>query len=115
MKGNPMQDRCGAHCRTTGHPCLNFPMINGRCRMHGGKSTGRPTKHGFYTQSAMADRLQMSQLTREVNELASSLSAEHGLMQPGKRYALVTGCGERIGSDIACRQTPTGKRIMPNE
>ena len=32
--------RCGAHCRTTGKPCRGYAMRNGRCRMHGGKSTG---------------------------------------------------------------------------
>jgi len=25
-------------------------MKNGRCRMHGGKSTGRPIVHGMYTK-----------------------------------------------------------------
>jgi len=74
MTGNPMQDRCGAHCRTTGNPCLNFPMPNGRCRMHGGKSTGRPTQHGFYTQNAIADRRQLSQLIQEVNQLVSGIN-----------------------------------------
>jgi hypothetical protein len=53
-------------------------MPNGRCRMHGGKSTGRPTQHGFYTQNAIADRIQLSQLIREVNELASGLNEGHG-------------------------------------
>jgi len=38
MSNNPMQ-ACGAHCRTTGKPCRNWAMANGRCRMHGGKST----------------------------------------------------------------------------
>jgi hypothetical protein len=48
---NPMQNplpmhaspRCGAHSRRTGKPCRNGAMANGRCRMHGGKSTGAPT------------------------------------------------------------------------
>lgn len=30
---------CGAKTRS-GEPCRNRPMPNGRCRMHGGKSTG---------------------------------------------------------------------------
>lgn len=42
--------RCGAHCRTTAEPCRNPAMKNGRCRMHGGKSTGRPVTHGRTTQ-----------------------------------------------------------------
>ncbi|MFB5193059.1 HGGxSTG domain-containing protein [Alicyclobacillus fastidiosus] len=32
---------CGAKTRS-GDPCKNAPMANGRCRMHGGKSTGPP-------------------------------------------------------------------------
>ena len=31
-------------------------MANGRCRMHGGKSTGRPAIHGRYTKAAIAER-----------------------------------------------------------
>ena len=55
---NPMQlaPRCGAHARTTGKPCRSPAMANGRCRMHGGKSTGRPQKHGRYTKAAIAQR-----------------------------------------------------------
>lgn len=34
---------CGAKTRA-GTPCKNSPMINGRCRMHGGKSTGPKDK-----------------------------------------------------------------------
>ena len=55
---NPMQlaPRCGAHARTTGKPCQSPAMANGRCRMHGGKSTGRPVIHGRYTKAAIAQR-----------------------------------------------------------
>lgn len=60
MNPNPMQKalaalklapKCGAHCRTTGEPCKNAQMANGRCRMHGGKSPGAPRgkKHGRYS------------------------------------------------------------------
>src|SRR5690625_1193218 len=40
--------RCGAKTRS-GKPCKNGAMANGRCRMHGGKSTGPPkqNKNGF--------------------------------------------------------------------
>ena len=60
---------CGAEARTNGNrPCRNFAMANGRCRFHGGKSTGAKTKegkekiasantkHGFYSKSAKAER-----------------------------------------------------------
>jgi len=47
---NPMQPpgpkRCGARTRG-GHPCRAWAMPNGRCRMHGGKSTGPRTAEGL--------------------------------------------------------------------
>jgi len=43
-RGNPnLAPRCGAKARTTGCPCHAPAMPNGRCRMHGGKSTGPRT------------------------------------------------------------------------
>ena len=43
-RGNPnLAPRCGAKARTTGCPCQAPAMANGRCRMHGGKSTGPRT------------------------------------------------------------------------
>jgi hypothetical protein len=44
--------RCLAYARTTGQPCKNASMPNGRCRMHGGKSTGRPITHGLRTRKS---------------------------------------------------------------
>ena len=69
MKRNPMQALCGAHCRTTGEPCKNHQMANGRCRMHGGKSTGRPVTHGQFTQEARTQRSRLLELNRELREL----------------------------------------------
>lgn len=37
--------RCGARKRD-GSPCPTWAMPNGRCRMHGGMSLGRPIVHG---------------------------------------------------------------------
>jgi len=37
---------CGAYARTTGNPCLGRPMSNGRCKLHGGKSTGATSIEG---------------------------------------------------------------------
>lgn len=31
---------CGAHARSTGQPCKAKALANGRCRLHGGLSTG---------------------------------------------------------------------------
>lgn len=63
---------CGAKSRRNNHqPCRQPAMKNGRCRMHGGKSTGPVTeegkrraasanlKHGQYTKEAIWKKLQM--------------------------------------------------------
>ncbi len=37
---------CGAYARTTGKPCQASALRNGRCRLHGGCSTGPKTDKG---------------------------------------------------------------------
>ena len=70
--------RCGAKTRS-GAPCKN-PAVNGkgRCRMHGGRSTGAKTpegrarlsavhwKHGRSTTKAKAEAKRRAQIGREV-------------------------------------------------
>ena len=63
-----MASRCGARRKHDGCPCQQPAMANGRCRFHGGKSTGPKTRegveraqqsalrHGFYTAEAQAER-----------------------------------------------------------
>ena len=47
-RGDPnLAPRCGARARTTGCACRAPAMANGRCRMHGGKSTGPCTAEGL--------------------------------------------------------------------
>jgi hypothetical protein len=49
-------------------------MKNGRCRMHGGKSTGAPKgnrnawKHGAYSASEKALRRKLRQIVRDARE-----------------------------------------------
>jgi hypothetical protein len=73
MRNYPMHSLCGAHCRTTGEPCKNPPMPNGRCRMHGGKSTGRPQTGGMFTKSAKAMRRELAELNRQVRSLMTEM------------------------------------------
>jgi len=67
-----MQALCGAHCRTTGEPCKP-QMANGRCRMHGGKSTGRPVTHGQFTQESLTQRAKLAELNRALRDLLKSI------------------------------------------
>src|SRR5690625_2998118 len=56
--------RCGAKTRS-GKPCKNGAMANGRCRMHGGKSTGPPKRnqnakrHGFFSKYIPEETLEI--------------------------------------------------------
>lgn len=38
--------RCGAYARTTGNPCQAKALTNGKCKNHGGMSTGPKTPEG---------------------------------------------------------------------
>jgi len=63
--------QCGAKTRQGGS-CQQPAMPNGRCRLHGGKSTGPRTpeglehsrkanwKHGFYSAEAKAERREVT-------------------------------------------------------
>jgi hypothetical protein len=57
--------RCGAYCRTTGHPCRNPSMKNGRCRMHGGRA-GRKSIHGRYSKAGVSERREVRVLVKAV-------------------------------------------------
>lgn len=54
--------RCGAKAKSTGKPCQCPAMANGRCRLHGGKSTGAPTgkANGNYKNGLRTKRHKLS-------------------------------------------------------
>jgi len=80
--------RCGAKTRK-GTPCQAPAMKNGRCRLHGGKSTGPKTpegierirqahlKHGEYTKEAIASRKGFNALLRELKGTINEISDSH--------------------------------------
>lgn len=87
--GNPPGDlsraaRCGAKTRR-GTPCRAPAMANGRCRMHGGCSTGPRTpeglercrranwKHGRYSAAAKAERKALRAKLRWVRQCTGML------------------------------------------
>lgn len=89
--GNPSGDfskaaRCGAKNRRGTH-CGCPAMPNGRCRLHGGLSTGAKTaegierirqavtKHGRYSGRAQAERRLFHQLLRESRDLLAGLQS----------------------------------------
>ena len=76
--------RCGARTRA-GHRCRQPAMRKGRCRLHGGKSTGPKTpagrdrirrvhlKHGRNTANAITERRRNPKLIQELRELTAVL------------------------------------------
>jgi len=72
--------RCGARTRK-GQVCRAPAMANGRCRMHGGTSTGPRTteglarsrrarwKHGFYSAAAKAEAHTLRGILRDARDL----------------------------------------------
>ncbi len=68
-----LHPKCGAQCRTTGNPCRNPSMKNGRCRMHGGKSTGRPIVHGMYTKEKKRKYAEAREMIKTLKGLISAV------------------------------------------
>ncbi len=73
--------RCGAKTRGS-FLCRAPAMPNGRCRMHGGKSTGAPTgnqnarKHGHYGQKAIEERRELRALIQGARELVEDITGD---------------------------------------
>ena len=97
-QGNPMNaPRCGAKTRR-GMPCKSPAMKNGRCRMHGGKSTGPRTpeglersrkanfKHGFYSAEMIAQRKYIRQLLRKSREMLGEVDEDVDSRMQGRFY-----------------------------
>ena len=54
--------RCGAFARSTGHSCQAKALANGRCKNHGGMSTGPKTVEGRRAvATATAERMASGQ------------------------------------------------------
>jgi hypothetical protein len=79
--------RCAAKRRSDGGACQQPAMHNGRCRLHGGKSTGPRTveglersrkarlTHGHYTAAAKAERRESRAQIRALKMLLRELGA----------------------------------------
>lgn len=72
--------RCGARRKYDGQPCQAPAMKNGRCYLHGGKSTGAPKgnkngwKHGLRSAEAVAQRKRTTALLRKLRTTLTQLT-----------------------------------------
>jgi hypothetical protein len=79
--------RCGARSKRTGKPCRGAAMPNGRCKLHGGKSTGPRTpeglersrranwKHGHFSREAKAERSRVRAAMLALRDLCDSINS----------------------------------------
>jgi hypothetical protein len=88
LKENEMRlkTKCGAHARSTGNPCQAKAMTNGRCKNHGGMSTGPKTPEG---------RQAISQATRQRMASGARMRVLAGF------YRWLEGGGREILSRLA--------------
>jgi hypothetical protein len=110
-----MSDRCCAHARSAGRPCIAKAMANGRCRNHGGLSTG-PTPEGRARIAAYQKkrweawrRQKMERLTAPFEPIFAEVRspARLGVLE---RHGEVTGRVEPPRTNIALT-SPT--KVLP--
>jgi len=82
--GNKPHDerRCGAKTRG-GNACRRWAMENGRCYLHGGKSTGRPITTGLYAikhQQKLTEKIEQY-MQAPVDDLTHELALVRALLQ----------------------------------
>lgn len=81
MKSKTM---CGAHARTTGAPCKAKALPNGRCKLHGGMSTGPKTLEGRQAIGAATKaRMSNGQLQKAIEGRRRWLEAGGGPLVKG--------------------------------
>jgi len=78
--------KCEAHARSTGNPCKAKALTNGRCKNHGGLSTGPKTTEG---------RQAISKATRQRMASGQQKRALQGF------YAWIEGGGRHVLSSLA--------------
>lgn len=82
------QLRCNAHARSTNSPCRAKALANGRCKCHGGLSTGPKTSEG---------KAKIAQATKQRMASGQSKLARNGfqrwLNNGGREY--LVACAER--------------------
>ena len=112
--GNPAGDylksaRCGARTRA-GCACRQPAMANGRCRLHGGLSTGPRTSaglarcrtarltHGYRSGELIGLRRRAAHAARRLRGLTRALSAGHGVHRSDSRSPVGALCARPSSS-----------------
>lgn len=119
MSKQPHAKRCGAKTRS-GNPCKNGAMANGRCRMHGGKSTGAPKKnqnskkHGFYSKylpDEAKEIIESMQGQSPADLLYSQIEIQYAAIIRAQQIMYVEDKGEIIKGLKKRKSSDTGDEI----
>lgn len=73
-KALALHPKCGAQCKQREGFCINPAMKNGRCYIHGGKSTGPKPKHGQASKAAKEKREQARLVIRSISQSVTEFS-----------------------------------------
>lgn len=77
--------RCGALARSTGLACKKPGLgAGGRCRHHGGASTGRPMIHGKFTNERALNNDWCRLLLGLIYEIHGKPKTSSGWLKPGR-------------------------------
>jgi len=102
--------KCGAYARTTGNPCQAKALTSGRCKNHGGLSTGPKTPKGRQAiAEATRQRMASGQQERALKgfyfwlddggrEMLSKLAKSRERRKPWKRLMLESTHASRTGA-----------------
>ncbi len=128
--GNPRGDpnlapRCGAKTRAPrSGPCRAPAMTKGRCRLHGGKSTGprtaeglarlraARTTHGYYTAESKAARRRAAALIAEARALLA-LQREAAVVAGTRALVVLQRAGAHPVEPIAPRYLRRADAAVP--
>ena len=73
-KALALHPQCGAKCKQRDGFCINPAMKNGRCYIHGGKSTGPKPKHGQSSKATREKRKQARQVIKSISQSVTEFS-----------------------------------------
>jgi hypothetical protein len=83
--------RCGAHCKSTGKACRAWALANGRCKYHGGLSTGPKSPEGKARALANLKQFQRPRYLRQIDTgfvyVYTELLAQRQDMEPCNELA----------------------------
>lgn len=106
---------CGAHARSTGKPCKNTVVNpeNGRCRLHGGLSTGPKTEAGRQRiADAQKARHAAARVARRA-ERAAERAAMEAECETVAAKAMAMAAADPRTAEIRARAAAFGARLDP--